>query len=109
MKVYELYEMANLFPKRTGIDNIVIWVGADPKRHGLRIKVSNVPNKWAPDDNFTITLPHLDVVGNINKQLITGKKLEDIKNWLKLNITTLMNYENSLIDTGDFLDLLVKI
>ena len=104
----ELYEMANLSGQRTGIDNIMIWVGADPKRHALRIKVSNVANRWSTD-NFTITLPELDVIGNVNKALISGNTLQDIKSWIKLNIDVLMDYENSLIDTGDFLTKLVKI
>lgn len=105
----DLYEMANLGTRNTGIPNIVIWVGADPKRHAMRIKVSNVANKWS-DDNFTIMLPTLDVIGNINKQLITGPILSDIKSWIKLNIQTLIDYEDGKIHiTNDFLDRLVQI
>jgi hypothetical protein len=105
----DLYEMANLTQQDTGIPNIVIWVGADPKRHAMRIKVSNMPNRWS-DDNFTITLPMLDVVGNINKQLISGKTLNDIKEWIKLNIEVLLAYEQgNVVGTREFLDMLVKI
>ena len=105
----DLYEMANLSSRRTGIDNIIIWVGADPKKHAMRIKVSNIPNKWS-NNNFTITLPYLDVVGDVNKRLITGNKLKDIKSWIKLNIETLIDYEKGNIhDTDDFLERLVKI
>lgn len=105
----DLYEMANLTQRWTGIPNVVIWVGSDPSKHAMRVKVSNVPDKWS-NDNFTITLPYLDVVGNINKQFITGALLDDIKAWMKLNIQTLIDYENGEIqDTGDFLDKLVKI
>lgn len=101
----DLYEMANLSVRYTGIPNIIIWVGADPKRHAMRVKVSNIPNRWDSDDNFTITLPMLDVVGTINKKLITGNVLRDIQLWIKLNIETLLAYEQGEIqDTGDFLD-----
>jgi len=104
-----LFEISNLSQKRTGLDNIIIWVGADPKRHTLRVKISNSANRWDPDDNFTITLPKLDVVGNIDKQFISGKMLKNIKSWIKLNIKELMDYENALIDTDVFLDSLVKV
>lgn len=105
----DLYEMANLTQRYTGIPNIIIWVGSDPKRHAMRIKVSNTPNRWS-DDNFTITLPYLDVVGTINKKLITGQVLSDIQSWIKLNIETLLAYEKGEIqDTGDFLERLVQI
>ena len=104
-----LYEMANLTSRDTGIDNVIIWVGSDPEKHAMRIKVSNVPNKWS-NDNFTITLPYLDVIGNINKQFISGKKLKNIKEWIKLNIETLLEYEKgNIIGTSEFLEKLVKI
>lgn len=105
----ELYEMANLDVEDTGIPNVIIWVGADPKRHAMRIKVSNIPNKWS-DDNFTITLPDLNMVGKINKSLITGEVLENINNWIKLNIETLIGYESGKIQsTREFLSKLVQI
>ena len=101
--------MANLTYRTTGIENVVIWVGGDPERHAMRIKVSNVANKWS-NDNFTITMPQLDVVGKINKSLISGKLLDDITDWIKLNQEVLLQYEKgNIIDTGEFLDKLVKI
>jgi len=105
-----LYEMANLTYRDTGINNIVIWVGGDPEQHGMRVKVSNVPNKWGGGDSFTITIPELNVVGKINKSLISGKVLDDIKNWIKLNIEVLIAFEKgNIISTGEFLEKLVKI
>jgi hypothetical protein len=47
-----LFEMANLRYKYHHINDIVIWIGAANKQHGLRIKVSNKKNKWDRDDNF---------------------------------------------------------
>jgi hypothetical protein len=106
----DLYEMANLTSRNTGINNIIIWVGGNPERHAMRIKVSNIANKWSSSDSFTITLPYLDVVGKINKQLISSKKLSDIKSWIKLNIETLIEYEKgNIIGTSEFLEKLVKI
>ena len=56
----QLFEMANVTAKRHGIENVVIWVGAAPKQHGLRVKVSNIPNKMDMNNNFVIMMPSLD-------------------------------------------------
>ena len=56
----QLFEMANVTAKRHGIENVVIWVGRTPKQHGLRVKVSKVPNKMDMDDSFVIMMPSLD-------------------------------------------------
>lgn len=104
-----LLEMANVGDKYTGIQNVVIWIGMDPKLHYLRVKVSNIPNKWS-SDNFTITIPELDVVGKINKSFISRQILDDIKSWIKLNIETIIAYEQGKITyTDEFLSKLVKI
>lgn len=105
----ELYEMANIGSDHTGIPNVIIWVGMDYKRHAMRIKVSNEPNRWS-NDYFVITLPTLEVIGHINTRFISGKILNDIKDWIKLNIDTLISYERGDIQlTREFLDLLVSL
>lgn len=104
-----LLEMANIGVKHTGISNVVIWVGMDPQQHYLRVKVSNVPDKWA-SDNFTITVPELVVVGKVNKVFITERILADIKNWIKLNMNTIEAYEKGeIVYTDEFLSMLKKI
>ncbi|MGI0075859.1 MAG: hypothetical protein ACREAU_00450 [Nitrosopumilaceae archaeon] len=117
MKVDELFEqqlestlleMANLDVVDTGIDNVIIWVGADPHQHYLRVKVSNVPDKWSAD-NFTITIPELVPVGKINKQFITGQVLENIKAWIKFNLEIIKAHEEGKIGTRDFLTKIKKI
>ena len=101
-----LLEMANVGERYTGIENVVIWIGMDPKLHYLRVKVSNFPNKWS-NDNFTITIPKLDIVGKINKKFISGEVLDNILNWIKLNIETIMAYESGEITfTDKFLSML---
>ena len=47
-----LHEMANLGSHNHGISDVVIWVGKANKQHGLRIKVSNLKNRWSNDDKF---------------------------------------------------------
>jgi hypothetical protein len=42
----ELFEMANVTEETTGIKDVVIWIGPNPKSHGKRVKISNIPNKY---------------------------------------------------------------
>ena len=107
----ELYEMANITAIYHGIDpRVVIWVGLAPKRHGLRVKVSNVPNKMDTDDNFVITMPELYYDPNAVAKWITPKILKGILEWIKLNQQLLHDYETgAIVDTGKFLDSLAKI
>jgi len=105
-----LYEMANIFPRYHGIENVVIWVGMKNEQHGLRVKVSNEKNTFDKNDNFPIHMPSLDYPHKKVARWITPKKMEKIFDWIKLNQQLLNDYENGLIDdTGLFLDNLVKI
>ena len=106
----QLYEMANVTSRRHGIDNVVIWVGATNKQHGLRIKVSNIPNKMDMNDNFTIMMPSLDYDHKQVASWITSKIMDKIINWIKLNQRLLYDYELGLItDTDDFLNNIIKV
>lgn len=105
-----LFEMANVFQKRHGIENVVIWVGRAPKQHGLRIKVSNVPNKMALDNCFVIMMPSLDYNPAGVADWIHGKKLKQILEWVVINQKLLYDYENgSIDDTDEFLDKLSTV
>lgn len=105
----DLMEMANLDMEDTGIENVVIWLGMDSKRHYLRAKVSNIPNRWSRD-NFTITIPKLKVIGTVDEQFITQKKLRDIKNWIVLNMEVIKLYEKGeIVSTRELLQRIKKI
>ena len=106
----ELYEMANIFPKRHGIENVVIWVGMAPKQHGLRVKVSNVPNKMSMTDSFVIMMPSLDYDPHQVANWITPKIMNRILDWIKLNQALLSDYETGrLDDTELFLNSISKV
>ena len=106
----QLHEMANVTPKYHGIDNVVIWVGATNKQHGLRVKVSNVPNKMDMSDNFTIMMPSLDYNPYQVADWIDGKTISKILSWIKLNQKLLDDYESgNITDTGIFLTRISKI
>lgn len=101
----ELYEMANIHSRYHGIQDIVIWVGLANKQHGLRIKVSNVKNKFDQNNCFVIQMPSLDYNPEKVASWIDKNKMKQITEWIKLNQVLLYDYENGVIDdTGLFLD-----
>jgi translation initiation factor 2 beta subunit (eIF-2beta)/eIF-5 len=106
----ELFEyMSNINDEITGIDNVVIWVGTKPPQHGHRVKVSNVPDKMDKDNNFTITIPELKVIGNVNKRLINKTTLEQIFYFIKINQKIIIAYSNEELDTNKFKNLLKSV
>lgn len=106
----ELFEMARVGPNKHGIQNVVIWVGESPKSHGLRVKVSNVPNKMRVDDSFTIMMPSLDYDPRQVANWITPKIMKQILDWIKLNQKLLYDYETGVIvDTDEFMNSISKI
>lgn len=105
----EMMEMANVYSEDTGIKNVVIWVGPNPGQHWKRIKISNIPNKWGDSNCFTLTIPDFKIIGNVNTKLITKDVLEDIKNWININIEPINDYSNRTIFTSEFLKRLKSI
>ena len=92
-----LYEFANLSPKQTGLDNIVIhaYSQGDGKKvpHGPRIKVSNVYSKFSNSDNFVIEIKTGEVVEGICR--LTSKELKTVRLWIALNKQALVDYWDS--------------
>lgn len=94
----ELYEMANIHSSVHGIDDVVIWVGKENKRHGLRVKVSNVKNKYVEENSFNIKMPSLDYNPRHVAKWITTRHMKAIFNWIKLNQKLLYDYEKGIMD-----------
>ena len=106
----QLFEMANVTSRRHGIENVVIWVGMAPKQHGLRVKVSNIPNKMDMSDSFVIMMPSLDYDPTKVAAWINPKIMKKILEWIVLNQKVLYDYETGdLTDTDDFLNSLSKV
>jgi len=105
----EMLEMANATSKVTGIKDIVLWMGPQPPQHGYRIKVSNIPNKINSDNLFTITIPNLEIIGDVNEKFINSKKIKQIKKFVKLNQNLIIKYSDKKMETLDFLTQLKKI
>jgi len=105
-----LHEMANLGSHNHGISDVVIWVGKANKQHGLRIKVSNLKNRWSNDDNFVIQLPSLDYDPNQIARWITKDVMEKITSWIKLNQRVLYDFEtDKIMYTDQFISQISKI
>jgi len=107
----ELFEMANLWGESTGLDNVVIWVGSTERtKHGPRIKVSNFPdNMNNGDDVFSITIPDLEIKGDVNKKHITRKKLEKIFKFIEMNKDIIIDISENKIDTVSFIQRMKKL
>ena len=106
----ELFEMANVTQRRHGIENVVIWVGAAPKQHGLRVKISNVPGKMDMSNSFVIMMPSLDYDPTQVASWITPKIMKKILQWITLNQKLLYDYElGEITDTDDFLNSISRV
>ena len=105
-----LHEMANLGSHNHGIPNVVLWVGKSNKQHGLRIKVSNIKNRWSADDNFVIQMPSLDYDPNQVSKWINKEIMLMIFSWIKLNYQVLADFENDkIMYTDQFISQLSKV
>jgi hypothetical protein len=78
-----LMEMANIQPDESGLGHIINIVSKGGAKRGARIKVSNVPGRYAHDDNFVVTLEQEPrIIGNCK---LKHDHLDHIKDWVKLN------------------------
>ena len=105
-----LHEMANLGSHNHGIHDVVLWVGKANKQHGLRIKISNLKNKWSNDDNFVIQLPSLDYDPTRVAEWIQEKVMKKILQWIVLNQEVLYDFEtDKIMYTDQFISKISKI
>ena len=105
----ELLETSNVSDKKTGVKDVVIWIGANPKINGYGIKISNIPNKTDGIDLFTITIPEFNIIGKDNKSFIDSKKLKDIKRFIELNKELIIAYSNYEVTGNVLMDNLKSI
>lgn len=105
-----LFEMANIREKDSGLPMTMFvsskqYVGG---RHGPRLKVSNLRNKFSADDNFVVILSKDPVIGKNAKY--KESELNTLMDWVKLNLNTLLKYWNDEYESdADFLLALKKL
>lgn len=99
-----LWEMANLRPKDTGL-NVVIWVSSGQGvKHGPRIKVCSGP-KW--DETKCSTIPLTGIYKVIGNADISQEEFSKIVKWIEINKKALLDFWNGKIQyTQDLLNML---
>lgn len=103
----ELFEMANLYPRRTGLP-MTVW--ASPRghaRHDARIKVSSVMGERMILDDCAV------VAVRPEPRLVEGSLSTDefglVARWVTLNRDALLRFWEGELDSGDFIERLVKV
>jgi hypothetical protein len=104
----ELMGMASLNYKITGINDVIIWIGPNPEHRWKRIKISNIPNKIDDKNLFTLTIPDFKVIGDVNTKLITSKVMNQIKEWVLINLKAIEDYSDRKTTTDEFITELNK-
>jgi hypothetical protein len=102
----DLYEMANLFPRTTGLP-MTVWVSPrGPARHAARIKVSLSPGRMDIGNSAVVGI-------RPRPRLIEGRlppaELELVSQWIRLNEAALIDYWNESIDSVELGGRLQKI
>jgi hypothetical protein len=97
MTTNELFEMANLYPRTTGLP-MTVWVGPRGNaRHDVRVKVNMTHGNQMTIDNTA-------VVGvRPSPHVIAGRLSQDDQqaafNWIQLNAAAIVAYWDGNIDT----------
>jgi len=105
----ELWEMANISDKGTGIKDVVIWVGAPPESYEHRIKVCNIPNQLKSNNCFILTISDFRIIGEVDTSFIDEEKLNKIIEFIKINMDTIILYSEYQTSTDVFLNNLIKV
>ena len=99
------FEMANLFPKHTGLP-FVVWISyRGGARHDVRVKVSRNA-KAIPAEMISVAIrPDVHIV----EGSMDSGEFDQLRQWIERNRQTLIAYWEGEIDTQDALEALVKL
>jgi hypothetical protein len=102
----DLYEMANLYPKHTGLP-MVIWVSErGHARHDARVKVSTKHGtRMNINDTAVVGIRPPSVLAGV---LATADR-QAAFSWIRLNEAALINYWNGTIDTVELVQQLKRL
>ena len=103
----DLFEMANLYPRTTGLP-MTIW--ASPRghaRHDARIKVCMTPGDRMDADNTAVVAVR-PTAALLHGEL-PAESLAQVLRWVELNANALVDYWNGAIDTVEFVARLRRI
>ena len=93
----DLFEMANLYPRTTGLP-VTVWVSPrGGARHDVRVKVSSVPGDRMDLEGAAV------LAVRPGPELLQGHLSADVRRavdaWIKLNTAALVEYWNGDLDT----------
>ncbi|MGC2413808.1 MAG: hypothetical protein WA459_14065 [Stellaceae bacterium] len=103
----ELFEMANLYPRTTGLP-MTVWVGPRGNaRHDVRIKVNMTHGNQMNVDNTAVVgvrpAPHV-IAGRLSSE---DQRL--IFEWVGLNAAAIIGYWDGDIDTAELIQTLQRL
>jgi hypothetical protein len=103
----DLFEMANLYPKTTGLP-MTVWV---PPRghaqHDARIKVSSIPgDRMVLDDAAVVAIRPSPVM---LEGSLSGPELKVVAAWISANRDVLIDYWEGVADTADLIQRLKRV
>jgi hypothetical protein len=103
----ELFEMANLYPRTTGLP-MTVWVSPrGGARHDARIKVCRVPG-----DRMVIrgsTVVGIRPTPTVLEGDIGASEFRAVAQWIDMNQEVLIAYRNGAIDTAELIQQLKRI
>jgi hypothetical protein len=96
-----LFEMANLYPRTTGLP-MTVWVGPRGNaRHDVRVKVNTIHGNQMNVDNTAVVgvrpAPHV-VAGRL-----TAADQSAVFTWITLNAPAIIAYWDGTIDTAELI------
>jgi hypothetical protein len=93
----DLFEMANLFPRTTGLP-MTVWVSPRGRaRHDARIKVCLTPGPRMDVTNTAVV--GLAPRPRLIKARLPGPDFDLVVRWITLNEAVLLDFRNGAIDT----------
>jgi hypothetical protein len=94
----ELYEMANLFPRTTGLP-LTVWVSPRGRaRHDARIKVSLTPGRM---DIGQAAVVGIRPIPRLIEGHLAPADFDLIAQWIRLNESVLIDFWNETIDSAE--------
>ncbi len=101
-----LFEMANLFPRTTGLP-MTVWVSPrGGARHDARIKVSLTPGKMDITNTAVVAIrPHPNLVAGD----LSTEDFDAVSQWVTANQTALLDFWDERIDSVELGSRLIRL
>jgi hypothetical protein len=103
----DLFEMANLYPRDTGLA-MTIWVSPrGHARHDVRIKVCLTPGDRMDADNTATVAVRLQP--RVLHGALSPTNTDAVAAWIRVNEAALVEYWDGTISTVEFVNRMIKI